>query len=150
MIHKYSSKKTLLAEIEQLNNKISQIEKQNQAILNNSPACTKIIDLDYNLQYMSASGINALDIDDITKFYNKPYPLEFYPSSFKSDMAASLKQCKETNKTVIHEAPITNRLGNTLWFHSSIVPISDDSGNIEYFLVVSSDITEFKKPSETS
>lgn len=144
MIGKYTSKKSLIVENKRLINKITEIEKQHQVILDNSPVCTKIIDLDYNLQFMSASGVRALDIDDITVFYGQPYPLEFYTKSFKNDMLLSLKKCHNSNETVIHEAPIIDLNGNTLWFHSTIVPIGDDEGEIDYFLVFSTDITKFK------
>ena len=144
MFDKFHSRKLLIADNERLTRDIMSIEKRNQIILDNSPVCTKIIDLDYKLQYMSASGVEALDIDDITAFYGKPYPLEFYPKAFKNDMLSSLKKCRETNETVIHEAPIIDLNGNTLWFHSTIVPINNDEGEIDYFLVYSTDITKFK------
>jgi len=56
-------------------------ERDRQAWIENSPVCTKILDLDFNLQFMSASGIRGLNIDDINEFYGKPYPLDFYPDS---------------------------------------------------------------------
>ncbi|PCI55537.1 MAG: hypothetical protein COB36_07925 [Alphaproteobacteria bacterium] len=144
MINEFISKKALIAENKRLTQKIIEIEKQNQVVLDNSPVCTKIIDLDYNLQFMSASGVKALDIDDITEFYGTPYPLEFYTKSFKNDMILSLKKCHKTNEIVIHEAPIIDLNGNTLWFHSTIVPIGNDEGELDYFLVFSTDITKFK------
>ncbi|PCK00606.1 MAG: hypothetical protein COA45_02180 [Zetaproteobacteria bacterium] len=144
IIFQYLSKKSLIAEVEDLTNKIVEIKKQNQAILDNSPVCTKIIDLDYNLQFMSASGVRDLDIDDITEFYGKPYPLEFYPQSFKDIMIAGLDKCKETGEIITQEAPVVDLNRNTMWFHSTITPIDDNEGNLDYFLVVSYDITKFK------
>ena len=60
------------------------IEKQSRSWLEYSPVCTKIVDLDYNLQYMSSAGIKGLGIDDITPFYGKPYPFDFYPEPFRN------------------------------------------------------------------
>jgi len=65
-------------------------EKNSSIWLANSPVCTKILDLDFNLQFMSDSGVKDLKIDDITEYYGKPYPLEFYPDSFKITMLGNL------------------------------------------------------------
>ncbi len=49
-------------------------EARSRAWLEHSPVCTKIVDLDFNLQYMSSAGVESLHVDDITQFYGKPYP----------------------------------------------------------------------------
>ena len=53
-------------------------ERKTRASLENSPVCTKIVDLDFNLQYISHSGLKSLNIDDASELYGKPYPFEFY------------------------------------------------------------------------
>ena len=50
-------------------------ERKSRAWLEHSPVCTKIVDLDLNLQYMSRAGVEGLHIDDITPYYGKSYPL---------------------------------------------------------------------------
>ncbi len=62
-------------------------EKRSSSWIEYSPVCTKIVDLDFNLQYMSSAGIEDLRIDDITQFYGKPYPFDFYPEPFRNLMA---------------------------------------------------------------
>ncbi|MCP5007148.1 MAG: PAS domain S-box protein [Planctomycetes bacterium] len=57
-------------------------ERKMRAWIENSPVCFKIVDLDLNLQYMSAAGAKSLKISDITQFYGKPYPFDFFPKSF--------------------------------------------------------------------
>ncbi len=47
-------------------------EKRIRSWLEYSPVCTKIVDLDFNLQFMSSACIKSLGIDDITQFYGKP------------------------------------------------------------------------------
>ncbi len=114
-------------------------------LLEASPVCTKIVDLDFNLQYMSRAGIEGLNIDDITKFYGKPYPFGFYPETFKNKMTRNLEKSRETGEVIAQEAPIIDTDGNELWFQSTIVPVKDDNGRIEYFIIVSVDTTERKK-----
>ena len=123
-------------------------EERSRAYLESSPVCTKIVDLDLNLQYMSRAGVEGLCIDDITKFYGKPYPFDFFPESFCNSMTNSLKKSRETGKIITQEAPVVDTEGNELWFHSTIVPIKDGEGRIDYFLVISVDTTQRKKAEE--
>ncbi len=128
---------------------LQKTETKSHAALENSPVCTKIVDLDFNLQYMSRAGIEGLGIEDITEFYGKPYPLEFYPESFRTPMKKNLKQVKETGEVITQEASVVDTEGNELWFHSTIVPVNDDQGQLEYIIVVSSD-TSVRKQAEMS
>ena len=120
-------------------------EARSRAWLEHSPACTKIVDLDFNLQYMSSAGIKSLHIDDITQLYGKPYPFDFYPDSFKKPMASNLEKVKSTGDVIAQEASVVDIDGNELWFHSTLVPVKDDEGRIEHIMVVSLDTTERKK-----
>ena len=120
-------------------------ETKSRAWLSNSPVCTKILDLDFNLQYMSSSGVKDLKIDDITQYYGKPYPMPFYPDSFKVPMALNLKKAKDTGETITQEAFVVDIEGNKLWYHSTIVPVKSDDGQIEYIMVISLEITERKR-----
>lgn len=120
-------------------------EKKNRIWLENSPVCTKIVDLDFNLQYMSAAGIRDLKIDDITEFYGKPYPLYFYPDSFKIQMSVNLKRAKETGEIIAQEGLILDVDGSELWYSSTIVPVNDDKGQLDYLMVVSLETTKRKQ-----
>jgi hypothetical protein len=46
-------------------------ERQSRAWLEHSPVCTKIVDLDLNLQYMSKAGVKGLCIPDIALYAAK-------------------------------------------------------------------------------
>jgi PAS domain S-box-containing protein len=122
--------------------KLEALEKQSRNWIEHSPACTKIVDLDYNLQYMSDAGIKALKIDDITKYYGKPYPLKFYPGKYRDIMDDIMKKTRTTGEIVEQEVAVTDSEGGEKWFHSTVVPVNDDEGNIEYMLIVSINITE--------
>lgn len=134
-----------ITERKQAEDKLKESEKRSWAYLEYSPACTKIVDLDFNLQYMSRSGVVGLHIDDITEFYGKPYPLDFYPDSFKKPMTKNLKKVKETGQIITQEASVVDIDGNELWFHSTLVPVNDDDGKIDYIMVVSIDTTDRKR-----
>ncbi|MGL1930903.1 MAG: PAS domain-containing protein [Desulfotalea sp.] len=125
--------------------KLRASEKKIIALLEYSPVCTKVVDLDFNLQYMSTSGVKMLNIDDISKFYGKPYPLYFLPESFRNSMTKSLKNARETGEIIENEGITVDLNGNKLWLHSTLVPVNDDNGRIDYILIVSADITARKE-----
>jgi len=130
------------------NQQLVKSEIKNQSILENSPVCTKIVDLDFNLQYMSNAGVKALHIDDITEFYGKPYPLSFYPDSSIIPMTKSLKEAKEKGKITIQEVLAVDMNGNDLWFHSTFIPVYDYNNKLDYIMVVSLETTERMRAEE--
>jgi PAS domain S-box-containing protein len=121
---------------------IRESERQSRAWLEHSPICTKKVDLDFNLQYMSASGVKALGLEDITEYYGKPYPLDFYPDAFKENMIQCLETVRDTGEIVAKENSIADLDGNPLWFHSTLVPVFDDAAQLDYIIVVSIETTE--------
>ncbi len=142
------SLETDLLERKMAEEKLIAYEQRNRVWLENSPVCTKIVDLDFNLQYMSNAGIKELKIDDITPYYGKPYPFHFYPESFKTKMTGNMMKAKETGEIITQEAPVVDINGNEIWFHSTIVPVNDENGQIEYLIIVSLDTTERKQAEE--
>jgi PAS domain S-box-containing protein len=134
-----------ITEKKSIENKLIETDVKSRIWLENSPVCTKIVDLEFNLQYMSESGIKELKIDDITEYYGKPYPLHFYPDSFKIPMEKNLRKVKETGETIKQEASIVDTEGNTLWYHSTLVPVNDENGQLDYIMVISLETTERKQ-----
>jgi len=128
-------------QLDESEKEIRKIEKRNQALLDNSPVCHKIVDLDFNLQFMSSAGLDALKVNE-SQVYGKPYPFDFYPDSFKNEMTKNLNKVKETGEKVTQEASVVDIEGNELWFFSTLVPVFDDKGKMEYIVVVSDDTTE--------
>jgi diguanylate cyclase (GGDEF)-like protein len=156
------TKKKLINDVNNLNehvisleNKISELQntikilhesdRQSRSWLEYSPVCTKKVDLDLNLQYMSSAGIDRLHIDNILPYYGKPYPLEFYPLSFRQKMNKNLEKVKNTGKVITQEAAVVDLDGNEVWFHSTLVPVNNDDNLIDYIIIVSIDITERKQ-----
>jgi PAS domain S-box-containing protein len=129
--------------------RLKESEKRTRAWLENSPTCMKIVGIDYNLQYMSRAGIDALKIDDVSELYGKPYPFYFYPESFKNTMSKNLQKAMETGEVITQEAPVVDIEGDELWFHSTIVPVNDDEGRVEYIIIVSVDTTDRKRAEQS-
>ncbi|MGL1893606.1 MAG: PAS domain S-box protein [Spirochaetaceae bacterium] len=138
-------KNIMIYERLQAEEKLKFSEERNLAYLENSPACTKIVDLDFNLQYMSRAGIDGLNIENIEDHYGKPYPFYFSSETFQNSMTSSLKKAKNTVDIITLEALASDINGKELWFHSTIIPVSDNKGILDYIMIVSIDITKRKR-----
>jgi len=131
--------------IQQLNHRleiqVADRTRELKAWLEHSPVCTKVVDLDFNLQYMSSAGVEGLQLGNVTPFYGKPYPFSFFPESYQKDMVDNLKQVRDTGEVITYEAPVLDIEGNGLWFQATLLPVKDDNGQIEYIIVISVDTT---------
>ncbi len=145
-LEKYRNELEKLVELR--TTELKDIERRSSTWLENSPVCTKIVDLDFNLQYMSSSGIRELKIDDITQYYGKPYPFDFYPESFQYLSKKNLEEVKKSDKKVVQETSAVDTEGNKIWYRSTLVPVKDEKNRIIYIMIVSMDITERKKAEE--
>ena len=119
-------------------------ETMNRSLLDGSPVCNKIIDLDSKLRYMSAAGVKQLKIPDVEPYYGQTYPPEFCPESMRAPLVKNLNLAK-AGKTVAVEAPLHDTEGNEVWFHTTFVPALDDDGEVKYVIASSVEITERKE-----
>ena len=136
---------TVKSDLDEVANNLKTLELKSFSWLENSPVCTKIIDADLNLRYMSKSGIDAMKIENIDLLYGKPYPLKSYSEKFRVTMKKCLIKAKNKRSSITHEAPLVDENGNEFWYQSNIIPINDINDNLDYFLVVSIDITQRKQ-----
>ena len=137
-----------ITERKQAEDRLKYSFEQTRVWLDNSPVCTKVVDLDFNLRYMSAAGIKALKVEDVTKLYGKPYPFDFFPEAFKNSMTKNLEKVKETCEIITEEAPIADIEGNELWFQATLVPVKDIEGRIDFIIIVSVVINKRVKTEE--
>ena len=115
LVLSFNRLKSRMREHMRAQNELAFAEKRIRALLENSPVCTKIVDLDLNLQCMSSAGIKGFGIDDVTQFYGDPYPFSFYPGSFRNIMTANLQKAKKTDQVITQEAAVVDAKGNELW-----------------------------------
>ncbi len=123
------------------------LERTNDSTLSwleQSPVCSKIVDLDFKLRYMSSAGAKDLKIEHVEEYYGQPYPLDFYPKSFKSQMTRDLEKVIATETAVTQEASIKNKDGNIIWYRSTLIPLYTDN-SVDQILVVSVNISKQKE-----
>jgi signal transduction histidine kinase/CheY-like chemotaxis protein len=115
-----------------------------RTLLEGSPICTKIIDLNSKLQYMSAAGQQQLKIADIEPFYGTTFPPDLYPPSWRGIVNEHLERAKAGEISNL-DCPVLDTDGNEVWFDTTFVPACDDAGHVEYVIVTSVNITERKR-----
>jgi diguanylate cyclase (GGDEF)-like protein len=59
-------------------------------------------------------------------------------------MIKNITHAKKTRKPTTQEAAVVDVNGAEVWFHSTIVPVYDEGNKLEYFMIVSIDITDRK------
>lgn len=123
-------------------------EIQHRAWLEQSPVCTKILDLDFKLKYMSDAGVTALAIENIEDYYSNPYPPEFFSEPFRDTMLEQLQIVRNQQVVAYQEAPLKSLNGKVYWFRSTLFPLYDDAGEFESIMVVSVNISDRIKAEE--
>ena len=121
-------------------------EARSRTLLEDSPVCTKLLDLDFRLQFMSAAGQEMLCITDINPFYGQPYA-DVYTEPHRSRIIEHLERAK-AGEIVSLEAPANDMEGREGWYHTTFVPVSDGEDRVDYIISTSINITERKRAEE--
>ncbi|MFK7820923.1 MAG: ATP-binding protein [Planctomycetaceae bacterium] len=117
---------------------------QSEALLEASPVCTKIVDLQSRLRYMSAAGQRRLGIVDVKRLYGRIFPpKELYTSPWWGLVTDYLELAK-SGETQNLECPVSDSCGNEVWYDTTLAPVYGKNGNTLYVIVTSVDITARK------
>lgn len=119
-------------------------EMTSRALLEGSPVCNKIIDMESRLVYMSAAGIEMLKIPDIEARYGCVYPPDFYGEEMRAPLVEHLERAKAGEKNDV-ECPLTSTDGQVVWMHTTFVPVTGEDGDVAYVIASSVDITKRKQ-----
>jgi len=122
-------------------------ETKSRSLLEGSPVCNKIIDLDSKLRYMSAAGRNQLKISDIEPFYGTDFPSDLYPESYREPVIECLERAKAGDVSNM-VCPVHDTEGALIWFDTTFVPARDKEGRVEHVIVTSVNVTERKAAEE--
>jgi len=113
------------------------------SLIQSSPVCHKIFDPDFKLQFMSNSGVVALQIENVEDYYGHTFPTDSAPKFtrdiFNEHMRLAAKG--ETN-TIEYSFEVD---GNVIWFRTTLSPFFNTDGNLIYIKADSMDITDRKQ-----
>ncbi|MDB5891503.1 MAG: luxQ 2 [Polaromonas sp.] len=116
-------------------------EAFNRSIIDGSPDCIKVLDLQGNLLRM-LSGQTLLGIEDISPFLNKPW-LGFWTGEDRCAAEAAVTAGASGNKAGFGGFFKTFK-GEPKWWDVAVTPIQGPGGEPNRLLVVSRDVTHRK------
>jgi PAS domain S-box-containing protein len=124
---------------------IDNSQKEFKTWIQNTPVCTKKVDLNNKLQFMSEAGIKELKVGDVDKLYGAPYPFDFFPEEFQKTMAASMEKVKQSSEIMQIDGILSDTQGNRMWYSHILVPVKNNQGKLDYVLIISTDISARKR-----
>ncbi len=112
-------------------------------ILNSSDDCTKVLDLDGQILFMSRRGQALLNIQDITPFLNTAWA-DFWQGPDRQAALAAIAKAR-TGEVCTFQGYCPTLSGEPKWWDSKVSPIRGANGNVERLLCISRDITDRKR-----
>ena len=109
-------------------------------ILDASPDCIKLLELDGTLAYMSRNGLCAMEIDDFGAVQGQPWPA-LWPEEARDLLWSAVEDAK-LGQAREFEAFCPTAKGNPRWWRVSVAPVRGEGGGIERLLASSRDVTE--------
>lgn len=107
-----------------------------------SKDCIKVVDTDGMVMSFNPNGLTVMEIDNEKDIIGKDW-LSFWNENIRDKAEKALKEAK--NGELSHfEGYCPTFKGQMKYWEVSIAPLYDDAENIQWLLVTSRDMTEFK------
>jgi formate hydrogenlyase transcriptional activator len=113
-------------------------------LIEGSPDCIKVLDLDGRLLSMNAGGMDVLEICDLSPFIGASW-IDFWRGSDREAASAAVEAAREGGIGRFVGFFPTTQTRKPMWFDVMISPIADASGKPEKLLAVSRDVTAWKR-----
>ncbi len=124
----------------ELNKKLKESETFNRSILENSPDCVKLIDIEGRIQFMNVNGLCILEIDDFKGIKNKLWTELWGVETIPVVLDAIEKALQ--GKTVQFQAFGPTAKGTPKWWDVMVSPVVQPGTNeVTNIISVSRDIT---------
>lgn len=114
-----------------------------RSIVDSSPDCIKVLDLDGRLQSMNQAGCRVMEIDDFDQWRGRLW-LDFWEGEGRAAAARAL-QAAQAGRQAAFEACCATAKGTTKWWEVVVASILNEHGNPARLLSISRDITERKE-----
>lgn len=118
----------------------------NNVVLESSPDCLKVLDIEGRLQFMNFNGLCQMEIDDFSVYKNH-FWWELWGSENEMLVKDAVRKAL-TGKATEFSAYCSTAKGTPKWWHVTITPVASADSEIYQLLSVSRDITAQKKAEE--
>ncbi len=122
---------------------LAQSEAFNRRIIESSPDCVKVLDLQGRLLSMSDFGCHLMEIDDFSSWINREW-VEFWPAEIRPIALAALEQARNGQIGRFQGCSLTTK-GTEKWWDVSVSPILGGGDLPQQLLMISRDVTEKKR-----
>jgi PAS domain S-box-containing protein len=122
---------------------LRETEEFNRTIIDCSPDCIKVLDLDGRLLMINEAGRQLLEIDDDTSLYGQDWRT-IWPRFATNEAGDVLAQAK-AGRTLRFEELHTTLKGTQKWWDVIMTPVRGGDGDVVRILSVSRDITDRKQ-----
>ncbi|WP_341737179.1 PAS domain-containing protein [Microcoleus sp. CAWBG640] len=122
---------------------LRQSEEFKNRMLDSSPDCIKVLNLDGQILYINTGGLCLLEIDDIAPYLNTEW-LCFWDGDYRQQ-AEQAFAAAASGEVYLFRGYCPTAKGTPKWWEVIVSPILDASGLVERVLVISRDITDRKQ-----
>jgi PAS domain S-box-containing protein len=113
-------------------------------LVEGSPDCIKVLDLDGRLLSMNAGGMKVLEICDLTPYIGSSW-IDFWRGADREAAQAAVNAARAGGIGRFVGFFPTTETRKPMWFDVMISPIADASGKPERLLAASRDVTTWKR-----
>jgi len=128
--------------IKQQNAELIKNELFNRTILESSPDCLKILDIEGRIQFMNLNGLCQMEIDDFSTFKNKNWRTLWGSENEALVKASTHKALKGETARFTVLCPTAK--GTLKWWDVLVSPVCKPGEPVQQIISVSRDITEQK------
>ncbi|MGE5660062.1 MAG: PAS domain S-box protein, partial [Actinomycetota bacterium] len=119
---------------------LRQSEEFKNRLLDSSPDCIKVLDIDGRLLYMNAGGMCIMEIDDLMPYLNQDWVC-FWGEEYRP-LAEQALEVARAGEVSIFRGICPTAKGTPKWWEVIVSPIRGASGQTEQVLSVSRDISD--------
>ena len=113
-------------------------------LIEGSPDCIKVLDLDGRLLSMNSGGMNVLEICDLTPFIGSSW-IDFWQGADREAAQAAVRTAREGGIGRFVGFFQTVQTHKPMWFDVLVSPVTGTSGKPEKLLASSRDVTKWKR-----
>jgi PAS domain S-box-containing protein len=122
----------------------SRDESISKQLIEGSPDCIKVLDLDGRLLSMNAGGMAVLEICDLAPFIGSSW-IEFWEGADREAAQAAVQTARDGGIGRFVGFFQTVQTRRPMWFDVLVSPLRDASGKPEMLLASSRDVTKWKR-----
>lgn len=119
---------------------LRQSEEFKDRLLESSPDCIKVLDIEGRLLYMNTGGMGIMEIDDLTPYLNQEWVC-FWGDEFRS-LAEQALEAAKTGEVSVFRGFCPTAKGTPKYWEVIVSPIRNAAGQTEQVLSVSRDISD--------